>query len=151
VNLHRIIPLSPFVADPLWSTTQVVPTSALLADGGSLIGADGSGGMIYWTAIPYDGADVAASQPSTGAGLTFDARLVYVRQPNYNGKPSNLVIGRPSAQEVAGSARPTGLEIREVAPARGTAAFLQMISFAGALTPPTTHLWLFWSFEPIGR
>jgi hypothetical protein len=148
VFLHRIITIAAFAADPLWSVSQVVPTSALLATGGSLVAADGIGGSIYWTAIPYDGDDLAASQPSTGTGLTFDARLVYTREANYNGKPSTLVIGRTSPGEIAGSVRPTGREFREVAPARGTAGFLQMMSLAGVPTAPTTHLWLFWSFEP---
>ena len=145
--LHRIIELAPFVADPDWSALQEAPAVTIA---GSLIQADSSGGIIYWTAIPYDGGDVASSRPSSGVGMTFDARLVYLRPAVYDGPNTSLVIGRKSPGENAGAPIATGLEINETMPARGTAGTLQMISVA-AVPPGTTHLWLFWSFESRGR
>ena len=151
--LHRIIPVAPFVADPDWSRTQVVPP--LLAGTTSPtnirpVFADQSAGMIYWTAIPYNGADPTVAQPSSGVGLTFDARLVWSRQPKYDGKPSTIVVGRKSPGEVEGALIPVGREIIEAYPPRGTAGILQMLSFAGAPPPGTTHLYLFFAFEPQG-
>ena len=85
-----------------------------------------------------------------GVGLTFDARLVWSRQPKYDGKPSTIVVGRKSPGEVEGALIPVGREIIEAYPPRGTAGILQMLSFAGAPPPGTTHLYLFFAFEPQG-
>ena len=80
-------------------------------------------GMIYWVAIPYDGADVSTSRPITGAGLTFDARLVYTTAGTYDGGPSpKLVVGRKSPGEVELALIPTGREIIESAPPSGLLA-----------------------------
>lgn len=151
MKLHRIIPVAPFVADPSWSETQVVPP--LLANGPtstseSLILAPTSAGVIYWTATPYDGADLDLSKPVDGTGMTFDARLVYAATVNVG--PANLiVIGRKSPGEVELALIPVGREIIESRPTAGCCAVLQMIAVAG-VPPGCTHLWLSWLFEPAG-
>ena len=153
MRLHRIIPLAPFVADPDWSRTQTIPP--LLSGTGTLLDIEpiqaSSSGTIYWSAIPYDGADLAASRPSSGVGLTFDARLVYTSVGTYTGGPSpKVVVGRKSPGEVELALIPVGREIIESATPSGTSAVLQMLSVAGAPPPGTTHLWLFWGFDRTG-
>ena len=154
MNLHRIITVAAFAADPLWSETQVAPPDSVLASYGAptrviglRIGADTEGGRVYWYAIPYDGADPLTSLPADGTGMTFDARIVYTRQASYEGAASTpIVAGRKSPGEVEGAAIPVGREIEELNVPRGVSCTLQMISLApgGA---PATHLWLFWSYE----
>jgi hypothetical protein len=153
VHLHRIIPIAAFAPDPDWSRTQVVPP--LLAGTTSAtdiapIQASGVG-TIYWTAIPYDGAIVGTSLPSSGVGLTVDARLVYTSPGIYTGGSGpKLVVGRKSPGEVELALIPVGREIIEAAPPSGTSGVLQMLALAGAPPPGTTHVWLFWSFERAG-
>lgn len=148
--LHRIIPVAPFIADPNWSATQVIPPA--IAAPGRLIEGGGAGGTIYWWAVPYNGADPATATPCDGTGITLDARLVYTATPVIGqqiGRQNMVAIGRKSVGEVEGAPIPIGREVIELAPPRGTAGTLQMLSVAGVLAP-TTHIWLFWSFETKG-
>lgn len=153
MRLHRIIPIAPFLADPDWSRTQVVPP--LLAGTTSATDIEPiqaqAQGVIHWTAIPYNGADISSSQPSSGVGLTFDARLVYATPGAYTGgRQPKIVVGRKSPGEVELALIPVGREIIESATPSGTSAVLQMLSVAGAPPPGTTHLWLFWGFDRTG-
>lgn len=151
--LHRIIPVDPFIADPFWSETQVVPPA--LAAPERMIEGGGAGGTIYWWAVPYNGADVNASTPCDGTGITLDARLVYTSVPallaggENIGRANRVVVGRKSVGEVELAPIPISREVIELAPPRGTAGVLQMLSVAG-VAPPCTHIWLFWSFETKG-
>lgn len=151
MNLHRIVPLAPFVADADWSATQVVPPAIddPTSIAGTLLRVENTGGTLYWFAIPFDGDDLASAQPCTGAGMTFDARVVYARASNYDGKGSRIVVGRKSPGEVEGAPIPIGREIIEHNTPRGSAAIVQLISVAG-VPAPATHLWIFWIFESKG-
>ena len=154
MELHRIITVAAFAADPDWSATQVEPPDTVLASYGApskiigkRLGADTEGGRIYWYAIPYDGADPLNSKPVSGAGMTFDARLVYPVQVSHEGAANTfVVVGRKSPGEVEGAAIPVGREIIELDVPRGVSCTLQMLSLAGA-PPGATHLWLFSSYQ----
>lgn len=149
VQLHRIITIAGFVPDPDWSSTQAVPPlldGTSPPDGEELVQVSGAG-LIYWTAIPYNGNVKGTSLPSSGAGLTFDARLVYATPGAYRGGAQpKLVVGRKSPGEVEGAPIKTGREVIESAIPTGASGVLQMLSLAGAPPPGTTHLWLFYRF-----
>jgi hypothetical protein len=150
VKLHRIIEIAGFTPDPEWSVTQALPNPTLPTNGTKLQ-ASTTDGRLYWTAIPYNGADPATATPSDGTGLTFDARLVYTRQPVTAGmKNTQAVIGRKSPGEVEGSLIATGIEVVETMPGRGTSGVLQMIDIDGSAPVGTTHLYLFWWFDERG-
>jgi len=147
--LHRFVNAATFVADPAWSTTQVIPPALTLPE--RQIAGGGAGGAIYWWAVLYDGNDPDTSQPIDATGITFDARFVYVMTPSLEtGRPNRLVLGRTSPGEVAGGPIPVGREVVEDSLPRGAAGSLQMISLAGA-PPPGSYLWLWWAFESKGR
>jgi hypothetical protein len=154
VELHRIIPVAPFAADPLWSQTQVAPPDTVLATIpstseviGTRLAAATEGGRIYWYAIPYDGGDPLTSRPIDGTGMTFDARVIYPQSTSYRGSPGvPIVAGRKSPGEVEGALVPIGREIEERNVPRGVSGTLQMIAVAG-VPVGVTHLWLFWSWE----
>jgi hypothetical protein len=144
--LHRIIAIGS-IPDTDWARTQADPTASILATGGRKLEASTSHGALYWWAIPYDGGDID-SLPTSGAGMTFDARVIYTRSPVYEGAPGRTVLGaRRSPGEIIGSAQPIGREHMEVGLPGGTSGYLQAISVAGA-PGPATHVWLFWSFDP---
>lgn len=143
-----MVPAAGFVADPLWSTTQVVPPTLALPE--RQISGGGSGGTIYWWAVLYDGNDPATSVPIDATGITFDARFIYVMTTALEeGRSNRVVIGRTSPGEVVGGPIPVGREVIEAVPPRGAAGSLQMLSLAG-VPPVGSYLWLWWSFETKG-
>lgn len=130
-----------FVADPLWSSTQVVPPAGTFV---APIVIDGPG-TLWWWATPYNGASQTDSRPAVGTTLTVDARLVYLTD-SVSGTAKE-VIGRPSVAERFTAALPIGREIPELymPPAQ---AYLQMIALGGAAA--ATHLWISYRFQRRG-
>lgn len=134
--LHRIIPINPFVADPLWSETQVAPPLQSLTIGTSFVDpiqVQRVGQRIYWVAIAKDGS-TAAAVPVNSTGWTLDARMVYAVGPSPPAgvQPSSVIVGRQSLVELSGVALPIGREAIEYAPYAGASSVLQAIAFAGA-------------------
>lgn len=136
MRLHRIIPIVPFVADPLWSETQVAPPTRNLTIGTSFvdpIDVPGTGQRIYWVAIAKSSA-TATAVPIVATGWTLDARMVYGIGPAVPPglQPAPIVVGRQSLVELSGLALPIGREAIEYAPYAGSTVVLQAIAFAGA-------------------